>query len=100
MKTYDGAELALRYYNSRIGNYPAKSVSRREVVYTIPVGDEQMYDKLNSALTKTMQADATAVVSKNNNQPLRVVPKEELERVTNLARQVAVNIEKSATPAK
>jgi len=48
IKTYDGAELAMR----ALRRYPEGSVSPREVLLTIPVnGDVNQFDKLNATIT-------------------------------------------------
>ena len=54
MKTFDGVELVMRHI--RLGEYPADSLTRRDIIATIPAGKdpEATIAKINTQITSAI----------------------------------------------
>lgn len=83
MKTFDGAQLVMQHVAKELAKYPANSVSKREIVATVPLDgpDEAKFSNLNAALTKLAYDEAAAAVKKNNG-PFKVTPSAWLDELT------------------
>ncbi len=90
MKTFDGAELVMQRMASELAKYPPNSVSKRELVATVPVDgtDESKFNSLNARLTKLVFDEASAAIKKNNG-PFKVTPSAWLDELTLKARAAA-----------
>jgi hypothetical protein len=91
IKTFDGAKLALQHWAARIENYPEGSLSKREIIATVPLDkpDEALFAKLNAKVTAKLVSMAHDAVKANGNKALKVVPREWLDQLTAEVRSCA-----------
>lgn len=90
VKTLDPSIISKRIA-AEIAKYPPNSVSKREIVVTLPLGKEPeaQFKRLDARLTTAIYKDAAAAYERNNGLPMKVVPTHELERLTSVVRRAA-----------
>ena len=88
MRTLDPS-IITRRIEATIAKFPPNSVSKREVVATVPLGKdpEAQFARLDAKLTKVVFDDAVAAYKRNDGKPFTVVPSQELERLTVVVRR-------------
>lgn len=70
MKTLDGAALIAKRLEKLLSQYPADSISKRDVLLTIPMDyDEEKIQRLNAALTQTIYKQAEEFVKSRPEKP-------------------------------
>jgi len=89
MKTLD-PDIIHRRIMAEIAKYPANSVSKREIVLSLPIeaDPEAQISRLDAKLTKAIYDDAVAAYKRNSG-PLKTVSSQELERLTDVVRRAA-----------
>jgi hypothetical protein len=91
IRSIDAVEIVLRNLHQRLSNYPANSVSRREVVATI-FPEKDVYEDVNALITTLIVQATKEEVEKNGGKPLKVVSKEWLEGLTQSIKTSVENI--------
>ena len=88
MRTLDPSTITRRI-EATIAKFPPNSVSKREVVATVPLGKdpEAQFARLDARLTKVVYDDAAEAYKRNSGKPFMVVPSQELERLTGVVRR-------------
>lgn len=81
-------EKVLSRIMGKIQNYPKGSLSRREIVCTIPPGDdpEATFAAADKRVTQAIYQTALATSKRFSGKPYRVVPQEELDALTDTVR--------------
>ena len=90
MRTLDPS-IITRRIEATIAKFPPNSVSKREVIATVPLGKdpEAQFAKLDVRLTKVILDDAAEPYKRNGGKPFTVVPSQELERLTGVVRRAS-----------
>jgi len=90
IKTLD-PDIINKRIAAEIAKYPPNSVSKREIVATVPLEKEpeKQFGRLDARLTTAIYNDAVAAYKRNAGLPLKVVPMHELERLTSVVRRAA-----------
>jgi hypothetical protein len=90
IRTFDGAALVIQRMTAEITKYPPNSVSKREIVATVPLDgiDDARFDSLNACLTKLIYDEAKLAIKKNDG-PFKTTPSAWLDELTLKAKAIA-----------
>lgn len=89
--TFDAVGAVHKRIAGELAKYPANSVSKREIIATVPLGSdpEAQFARLDAKLTKVIYDDAVAAYKRNEGKPYKVVPSQELERLSAVVQKAA-----------